>query len=309
MCNSYETTMSEKDEISVEALKKIPDSKFIQITGGEPFVRSDLEEIVDLLVTKTKRLMINTNGFFTERIVNLCKKYPDIAMRISIDGQKDVHDSIRRIQIYDNAWNTILKLHELKLKDLGISFTLQDCNYQELVPMYFKARELGIDFGTSVVHNSFYYSKDNNQITQQNHLKEAMNMLVDEQLKSWRIKDWARAFFNDISIKYIEGKPLPIKCDAGNSSFFIDVYANVLPCNMTEKPWIMGNLNTHDWNEVMSSQEAKIIKKRCRNCSINCWSVCNVQTEIRKKIWIPAWWFLKHFIKARKDAGTKTQMD
>ena len=49
MCSSYENPSCVKDEISIEDIKKIPASKFIQITGGEPFMRNDLEDIVDIL--------------------------------------------------------------------------------------------------------------------------------------------------------------------------------------------------------------------------------------------------------------------
>ena len=78
-------------KITLEDIEKIPASRFIQITGGEPFMRTDLEDIVGILSRKTKRLMINTNGFFTDRIVDLCKKYPSLAIRISVDGRKEVH--------------------------------------------------------------------------------------------------------------------------------------------------------------------------------------------------------------------------
>ena len=38
-----------------------------------------------------------------------------------------------------------------------MSFTLQDRNCEELLPMYHKTVDMGIDFGTGVVHNSFYF--------------------------------------------------------------------------------------------------------------------------------------------------------
>ena len=32
----------------------------------------------------------------------------------------------------------------------------------------------------------------------------------------------------------------------------------------------------------------------CKKCKINCWSICNVQSEIKKKLWIPAWWLVRN---------------
>ena len=299
MCNSYANPTKPGDEISINTMRRIPPSNFIQITGGEPFVRTDIEEIVKTLLPRTKRLMINTNGYYTDRILELCRKYPQLVMRVSIDGRKEVHNSIRRIEIYDAAMKTLTELKRIGDKDLGMSITLQDTNYNELLPMYHKAREIGIDFGTSVVHNSFYFSKDDNQITNEKKMEEAMHQLVQEQLSSNRKKDWARAFYNDVSIKYINNQPLPIHCDAGFSSFIIDSESNILPCNMTKEPWVMGNLRDNTWNEIMGSHEAKVVQDRCKSCPINCWSVCNVQTEIKKKLWIPAVWLIKNMGKKR----------
>ncbi len=292
MCSSHENPSCVKDEISLDDIAKIPASKFIQITGGEPFMRSDLEEIVSVLSGKAQRLMINTNGFFTDKIVALCKKYPDLAIRISIDGNREKHNSIRGIDIYDRAIASLDALKNLGLSDLGISFTLQENNADQMVEMYRFALDRGVDFGVSVVHNSFYFSKDNNAINNDEVLKRELKRLVDLELKSKRKKDWARAFFNDMSINYIDGKPMPVRCDAGRSSFTIECNGNVLPCNMTPTEWVMGNIREQSWEEVLSGEKAVEINKRCRACTLNCWSVCNVQSALKKHIWIPAKWLL-----------------
>lgn len=294
MCSSYENPSCAKDEISLEEIKKIPDSRFIQITGGEPFMRNDLEEIVGILSKKAQRLMINTNGFFTDKIIDLCKKYPSLAVRISIDGKREVHNSIRRIDIYDKAIASLDALKKLGIADLGISFTLQENNADELIDMYKFALNKGVDFGVGVIHNSFYFSKDDNAIKNRDRLKAELRKLVSMQLKSKRKKDWARAYFNDMSINYIDGKPMPVKCDAGISSFTIECNGNVLPCNMTPTAWIMGNIKEQTWDEILYSKVAKEINDRCRNCTLNCWSICNVQSAIKKKLWVPGLWLIKN---------------
>lgn len=296
MCSSHENPSCVENEISIEDIKKIPASKFIQITGGEPFMRVDLEDIVSILSKKTKRLMINTNGFFTDKLVDLCKKYPDLAIRISIDGNRETHNAIRRIDIYDKAIESLEALKKLGVVDLGISFTLQEKNVDQLLDMYKLAIDKGVDFGVGVIHNSFYFSKDDNVIKNEDVMKNALKNLVRLQIKSKRKKDWARAFFNDMSINYIEGEPMPVKCDAGISSFTIECNGNILPCNMTPNEWIMGNIRKQDWNEVLNSNKAVEIKNRCRKCTLNCWSICNVQSAIKKKLWIPGYWLIKNKI-------------
>jgi MoaA/NifB/PqqE/SkfB family radical SAM enzyme len=294
MCNSYESQSCAKEELTIDDIKKIPPSKFIQITGGEPFMRTDLEEIVEILMHKSKRLMINTNGFFTDKLVDLCRKYPKLAIRISLDGKKDLHNSIRRIDIYEKAVASLEELKKIGVSDLGISFTLQESNYEQLIEMYNFALDKQVDFGVSVIHNSYYFSKEDNAIKSADKMKLELKKLVELQLHSNRKKDWARAYFNDMSINYIDGKPMPVKCDAGRTSFTLECNGEVLPCNMTPSPWIMGNIKTQTWDEIIHSEVAKTIIDKCKKCKLNCWSVCNVQSALKKKIYIPGGWLIKN---------------
>ena len=46
MCNRYKEPSRPEEEISLETIKKLPEMYFTNITGGEPFIRTDLKEIV-----------------------------------------------------------------------------------------------------------------------------------------------------------------------------------------------------------------------------------------------------------------------
>jgi len=91
MCEAWKYPTKPADEIgwmlSVNCRKY-----FFNVTGGEPFVRQDLPDITTELRKKTRRIVISTNGFFTERIVELCKRYPDLGICISIEGHKEAND-------------------------------------------------------------------------------------------------------------------------------------------------------------------------------------------------------------------------
>ena len=45
-----------------------------------------IPDIVNLLRKKTRRIVISTNGYFTDRIIDLCNRFPDTGIRISIEG-------------------------------------------------------------------------------------------------------------------------------------------------------------------------------------------------------------------------------
>ena len=48
MCNIWKNPTEKSEEITIEQIKKLPNVKFINITGGEPFVREDLEDIIEV---------------------------------------------------------------------------------------------------------------------------------------------------------------------------------------------------------------------------------------------------------------------
>ena len=56
ICNTWQNPSRPGDEIRPQLLEKLPSMFFTNITGGEPFVREDLPEIVEVLRKKSKRL-------------------------------------------------------------------------------------------------------------------------------------------------------------------------------------------------------------------------------------------------------------
>ena len=137
MCNVWANPSKASEEIGVETLEKLPQMFFANITGGEPFVREDLPDMVGVLRKKTKRLVVITNGYFTDRVISLCRKFPDIGIRISIEGLPKANDAIRGIPDgFDKGLRTLLELRAMGLKDIGFSTTVQDLNCEDLVPLY-----------------------------------------------------------------------------------------------------------------------------------------------------------------------------
>ena len=135
MCNRYKAPSKPEEEISIETIKKLPKMYFTNITGGEPFIRSDLKDIVRELYKKSDRIVISTNGFFTDRIVDLCKEFPQIGIRISIEGLEQTNNEIRGLQNgYQRGYGTLKKLREMGMKDVGFGMTVQDKNAPDLVP-------------------------------------------------------------------------------------------------------------------------------------------------------------------------------
>lgn len=235
MCNRYKAPSKPDEEISIETIKKLPKMYFTNITGGEPFIRTDLKDIVRELYKKSDRIVISTNGFFTDRIVDLAKEFPQIGIRISIEGLEKTNNEIRGLENgFQRGYGTLKKLREMGMKDVGFGMTVQDKNAPDLVPLYELSNEMGMEFATASLHNSFYFVEAKNIINDRPMVAKNFENLVNELLKSNSPKKWFRAYFNHGLINYIYGQKRLLPCDMSFDTFFIDPYGDVMPCNGTK---------------------------------------------------------------------------
>lgn len=201
-------------QISIETIKKLPKMYFTNITGGEPFIRTDLKDIVRELYKKSDRIVISTNGFFTDRIVDLAKEFPQIGIRISIEGLEKTNNEIRGLENgFQRGYSTLKKLREMGMKDVGFGMTVQDKNAPDLVPLYELSNEMGMEFATASLHNSFYFVEAKNIINDRPMVAKNFENLVNELLKSKSPKKWFRAYFNHGLINYIYGQKRLLPCD------------------------------------------------------------------------------------------------
>jgi len=299
MCNRYKAPSKPEEEISIETIKKLPKMYFTNITGGEPFIREDLPDIVRELYKKSDRIVISTNGFFTDRIIKLAEEFPNVGIRISIEGLEETNNKIRGLEDgFNRGYSTLKKLVEMKHPDVGFGMTVQDANAKDLVALYEKSNELGMEFATASLHNSFYFVEAKNIIKDRIMVAKEFEKLINRLLESNSPKKWFRAYFNHGLINYIFGQKRLLPCDMSFDTFFIDPYGDVMPCNGTKDKEVMGNLNNQTWDELWNSEQAEVVRKKVRHCDRNCWMIGSVSPAMHKYIWKPAWWVVKHkFLK------------
>lgn len=299
MCSRYKAPSRPEEELSLETIKKLPRMYFTNITGGEPFIRTDLKDIVRELYKKSDRIVISTNGFFTDRIIDLCDEFPEVGIRVSIEGLEDTNNEIRGLPNgFQRGYQTLKKLVEMKHPDVGFGMTVQDRNAKDLVPLYKLSDELGMEFATASLHNSFYFVEAHNIIHDRPMVAENFQDLVNELLRSSSPKKWFRAYFNHGLINYIYGQKRLLPCDMAFDTFFIDPYGDVMPCNGTKDKEVMGNLNRQSWEELWNSSEAEAVRNKVRHCDRNCWMIGSVSPAMHKYIWRPALWVAEHKLRA-----------
>ena len=202
MCNIWKNQTDEKDEIDYSYYEKLPAGLRINITGGEATLREDIDKIFEILYPKSALLELSTNGYNTDKIVTLANKYPNILIRVSIEGLPKINDSKRGTKDgFDHALRTMLELKKTKCKNIGFSIVISPDNYMDLLHVYELCVALDVELGNSVVHNSWYFHKEDNNITSNEALKahedfvKALLTSKRRSLKS-RLKDYGRAYFN-----------------------------------------------------------------------------------------------------------------
>lgn len=299
MCNIWQNPTIKEKEITLAEIEKLPSVKFVNITGGEPFVREDLEEIIEVCFHKSPRVVISTSGWFEDRIIRMAKRFPNIGIRISIEGLSHKNDELRgREGGFDKGLRTLLRLKDMGIKDIGFGITVSNHNSADMLSLYQLSKSLGMEFATAAFHNSYYFHKDDNYIINKDEVCSNFKTLMEWQLKEKHPKSWFRAYFNMGLINYIQGKPRLLPCEAGMVNFFVDPYGEIYPCNgLEEKFWkqSMGNIRqANTFNEIWQSEQADKVRQQVKNCPKHCWMVGTASPVMKKYISQPLSWVIRN---------------
>jgi len=302
MCHTWRFPSKVSEEFSPDVLGSLPSGQTkINITGGEPTLRKDLMDIVEILRPKTSRLEIISNGSFPERLFEIAKRYPEMTFRISLEGLPKVSDEIRGLKDgFDKGLRAILGLLDIGVKDVGISMTISDRNVHDLIPFYHFAARMGIEFTQCVPHNSHYFHKLDNEIRDvpawRKEVREFMRVLLTSNRREFRlrVKDWFRAYLNLGLLLHVTEGRRPLTCGGGTDFFFVDPFGDVLPCNGMEIKESMGNLNEHTFQKIWSSEQAGEVRSHVAQCDRGCWMVGSAVPAMRKNFLKAVSWTLKN---------------
>lgn len=308
MCNIWKFQTSPNEEIDASYYEKLPAGLRINITGGEPTLRKDIDKIFEILYPKSRLLELSTNGYNTDKIVELATKYPNILIRVSVEGLPKVNDTKRGIKDgFDHALRTMLELKKTKCKNIGFSVVISPDNYKDLLHLYDLCVALDVELGNSAVHNSWYFHKEDNQIESEEALRQHelfVKALLTSKRRSLkdRLKDYGRAYFNRSIHRRLRGDTDEYRppCGALSDFFFIDPWGNVTPCNGSGEEWIMGNIKEDTLENILASDKAKEAMEKVRQCKRNCTFIVTERHDMVRRPWIPIKWILKNKWRIRK---------
>lgn len=300
MCNIWQCDSGE--ELGPEEYRKLPGTlRTINVTGGEPFLRKDIEEILTVLhkVSPKCRIVISSNGVLTDRILDavsqIRKIHKRIGLGISIDGIGDMHDSIRGQKgTYSKALETVKGLKALGITDLRLGMTIMDQNSKQLLDVYRLSQSLGVEFTTTVAHNSaIYFQKSDNAPKVTEGLSRDIRELERRHLRSLAVKNWVRAYHLEGLVDSKVRSSGRRRCAAGQDFFFMNPAGDVYPCIVLDEP--MGNIKDFStFRDLYEGKRAAEVRARAASCAKDCWMVCNIRTLFVSHPGAPILWILKN---------------
>ncbi|WP_210772198.1 radical SAM protein [Pseudodesulfovibrio sp. zrk46] len=298
MCNTWQYPTKNSEEVSPTDLEKLPGGfRFANVTGGEPFLRSDIEDIIEVVLTKTDRLVVSTNGYYTDKILAAADRFfPRMGVRISIEGLPTANDELRGLKDgFDHGLRSLLGLRQMGLEDIGFGTTVSDRNAKDMVELYELAEAMGLEFATAAMHNTYYFHKFDNSFEDIEMISDQFKVVAKRLLKTNRPKNWFRAYFNYGLANYVRGNARLLPCEVGSDLFFMDPFGEIRPCNGMEES--MGNIRNKSFEEIWNSPEARSVRDKVSKCDKQCWMVGSAAPAMKKDLATPAKWVVKNKIK------------
>ena len=306
VCDIWKKESRADEEIAPSDYAWLPRSlRSVNVSGGEPFRRDDLVEIVSVIerACPRARVVISTNGLHPSRIEAMMAEMTHIAVRVSVDGVGAKHDEIRGTEgAYEKALDTVRRLRGLGVSDLGLAATSSEKNPGELPRVKKLADELSVGFIASAAHSSpiFFGAHDEDRPTSEEAVGEIAEIMRQE-LASRDPRDWARAYYMRGLIDYVRGKPRRLPCRAGVDHFYLDPFGDVYPCNVAGVR--MGNIRDGSFKEIRKSSAGEVVPA-VAGCQEQCWMVCTVSPPMRRRPFRPGAW-----IVGAKLMGLDTSVD
>jgi MoaA/NifB/PqqE/SkfB family radical SAM enzyme len=302
-CYQRELRYSRKD-LTLEEIRKIFRSLgtvyFFNISGGEPFLRSDLPQIVDLAVEYLQPAIIHipTNALAPQRIENICRQILEnnrrrrrpvpLTVKPSIDGIGKLHDTIRGVPgNFQKLEETIIRLKILEEDfsefhlELGTVISKYNIDHLKEIEDYVHALDVQsyrneiaeeraefFNKGEGITPGVEMYSRVLRRFSEQirRHLKNKRPMT--------RRMETLRLVYYELAVEILRRKTQVIPCYGGISNLHLNFDGELWPCCVLAYDKPLGKLRESDYDvqNVIRSRQARevlrFIKRRGCYCPL-----------------------------------------
>jgi len=157
-------------------------TKFVSFTGGEPFLRKDLKDIIDYCKNKGMNVVINTNGLLLKKQIEKIKNVDEV--QLSLDGPKEINDAVRGKGDHDKVIEAIEACKQQGL-NVGISCVISKHNCAHISYMldFGKKYNVGVYFHPADQNHSGDSNKKITDMCVVDDFKKAISTIIDEKSK------------------------------------------------------------------------------------------------------------------------------
>lgn len=312
----YHDSLNKKfNELTIDELDKITKTMdpilSLILTGGEPYLRHDLDKIVKIFYENTKVpiITIPSNGWYLEKmdkqIRNMMEWCPYLTLnqQISIDGIGKDHNAIRmdkQVVGGDNSFEKAIKTidHLKNLKkiyqriNIGIIITFTNENQKKfkdiLKEIYSMTNpdNISINLVRGDPKQKVNLDLDLNLYREAVKYRDSLfyekKMSGHAKFKGNRLATAGRILLNELVYKTYESNKYSTPCYAGNLSGVMYPEGNVYPCEILDESHKIGNIRDFDldfkklWLSDKAKKEVKFVRKTKCFCTHECFNIVNI---------------------------------
>ena len=279
---------------------------YLSLSGGEPFLRRDLFELVDAMVSATKPLMVSipTNGAYPERveavISRLAKLHSETQfdIQLSLDGPEHIHDEIRQVPgLYKRLFDTHHRLRALQkeLANLGIKVvtTYSTFNQDHVSQLLDQIEQ---DFPADRVILAKAHGNCSPETKDGLNLNVFRRLLKRVETINSKTAD-QRTLISNMSLRIKRGKEkirqrfeqnadLGKFCGAGRKLVVLGETGVVFPCEILDRP--LGNIRNYDFDlyNVLNATMPELEKQNTiRECHCDWGCAQNIAVVSSPRFW------------------------
>ncbi|MGD9124242.1 MAG: radical SAM protein [Desulfarculaceae bacterium] len=300
MCDTWKTKGTEDQELTPKDWDAIltRDADFLRamkkigLTGGEPFLRSDLVELLEVLHRRLPwvRISLVSNGLMPERTLKALERIkefcPELVFSVSLDGLGEVHDQVRGIPgAFDKALATLKGALALGFT-VTSGMTLSQVNFDQIGPVSSLLSEMGVDFSCNLQERgqNFHNQDKADELQPQQEAQIARDL-----------EAFGHHYYMDQVRGYLMGLPRTLPCYSGYTSYFLHPNGDLAYCNLIGEP--LGNLAKQPFLEIADSAKAWEMREQLKDCT------CLSQCEVKNSAAVAPWHVLKWLAKNPRKLG------
>ena len=281
-----------------DLLSSVPSIRWVNLTGGEIFLRDDVPKIVEALCTAQPRLAVldfPTTGQRTERILAdvatiAAMGIPRLLVTVSVEGPPDHHDRTRgREGAFERMVATFAGLRALDGVEsyLGMTLTRENATRVEETLDAVNTRmpiaapsvdwaDLHLNVYTRSPH--YYGNLDSDVEAPEAHI-EAIRRARRVRERSASPTDRIEATYLRLLPAYLRTGRSPLACRSLDASVFVDARGDVYPCTVYGR--LLGNVHEQSLADILGGSEAEAARSviRADRCP-GCWSPCEANPTI-----------------------------